>query len=104
MRSVKLLPLDNILIPSGLSRHTRCACLIKETDVYKCKHSISFTHSSLDALRCLLGGAHWLQASLALVKPSVKPNSIGVQRHFIFGAWTCALQTNPVLCDSEDAL
>ena len=31
------------------------------------------------------------------VKPSVKRNSIGVERHFIFDAWTCALQINLIL-------
>lgn len=83
--------------PLGISRdsrQTRCACLIKESDVYKCKHSILFTHCSLYALRCVLSGAHWLGAFLSLVKPSVKTNSIGVERHFIFDAWTCALQKN----------
>lgn len=39
----------NPLGPSRDSRHTRRACLIKATDVNKCKHSILFTHSSLAA-------------------------------------------------------
>lgn len=77
------------------SRQTRCACLIKESDVYKCKHSILFTQCLLAAL--LLSGARWLGAFLSLVKPSVKCNSIAAERHFIFDAWTCSAQTNLIL-------
>lgn len=43
--------------PLGLlrdSRQTRCASLIKESDVYKCKHSILFTRCS--ALPLICGG------------------------------------------------
>lgn len=82
--------------PLGLSRdsrQTRCACLIKESDVYKCKHSILFTRCARSlASRCLLSGARWLGALLSLlpVKSSAKPNSIGVERHFISDAWTRA--------------
>lgn len=61
------------------SRQTRCACLIKESDVYKCKHSILFTQCLLAAL--LLSGARWLGAFLS---PSVKCNSIEAESHFIF--------------------
>lgn len=86
--------------PSGLywdSRQSRCARLTKESDVYKCKHSILFTHFWLAASRCILSRAQWLGAFLfSLVKPSVKPNSVEGERHFMFDAWTCASQTNLV--------
>lgn len=86
------------------SRQSRCACLTSERDVYKCKHSILFTHGLLAALRRLLSAAHWLGAFLrSLVKPSVKPNSIEVERHFIFDAWTCASQTNLILLRTTKA-
>lgn len=51
---------------SGDSRQARCACLTKESQVYKCKHSILPTQA-LHARRfmsSLLSGAHWLQALL----------------------------------------
>ena len=45
--------------PLGLSRdsrRTRCACLIKESDVYKCKHSILFSRCSPAASYLELAG------------------------------------------------
>lgn len=51
----------------------------------------------LAAPRCLLSGAHWLGAFPSFVNPSVKHNSIGVEKHFIFDAGTCAGLTNLIL-------
>lgn len=86
------------------SRRTRCACLIKESDVYKCKHSILFTRCSPAASYLELAGRGLFLSLSLFLKPSVKPNSIGVERHFIFDARTCALQTNTIsLCTTKGA-
>lgn len=58
----------------------------------------SLTAARTAALRCVLSGAHWLGAFPSLVKPSAKTNSVGVERHFIYDAWTMHLvQTNMIL-------
>lgn len=81
--------------PLGLcrdSRQTGCTCLIKESDVNKCKHSIFYTHYLFAALLCLVSAG--LGAFLFLVKPSVKFASTGVDMHFIFHIHACAMETN----------
>lgn len=55
------------------SRLTRCACLIKESDAYKCKHSIIFSQCccTLPLIWSLLAGGFPLSRKASLV------NSIG---------------------------
>lgn len=75
-----------------------CSCLTKESEVYKRKRSILSTHSVVLRLSwsSLAGG-------LSLVKPSVKPNSIQVERHFIFDARACVPQTNLIVLHTTRA-